>query len=130
LASRTPQFYTFPILAASPRSADLCYRLNVFPLYVPALRERPEDVPLLVRHFAELFSRRMSKVIQTIPPETISALMRYHWPGNVRELQNVIERAVILSTRGVLRVSIAELNARGRHIKRLAIDPQAVINQS
>jgi PAS domain S-box-containing protein len=83
--------------------ADLFYRLNVFPLYVPALRERPEDVPLLVRHFAELFSRRMSKVIQTIPPETMSALMRYHWPGNVRELQNVIERAVILSTRGAAR---------------------------
>jgi len=93
--------------------ADLFYRLNVFPLYVPALRERPEDVPLLVRHFAELFSRRMSKAIETIPPETMSALMRYHWPGNVRELQNVIERAVILSTRGVLRVSIGELNAKG-----------------
>jgi PAS domain S-box-containing protein len=96
--------------------ADLFYRLNVFPLYVPALRERPEDVPLLVRHFAELFSRRMSKAIQTIPQETMSALMRYHWPGNVRELQNVIERAVILSTRGVLRVSIAELNAKGNAV--------------
>lgn len=91
--------------------ADLFYRLNVFPLYVPPLRERPEDVPLLVRHFAELYGRRMSKVIQTIPPETMSALMRYHWPGNVRELQNVIERAVILSTHGVLRISTAELNA-------------------
>jgi PAS domain S-box-containing protein len=93
--------------------ADLFYRLNVFPLYVPALRERPEDVPLLVRHFAELFSRRMSKVIQTIPPETMSALMRYDWPGNVRELQNVIERAVILSAHGVLRVSTAELRGKG-----------------
>jgi PAS domain S-box-containing protein len=93
--------------------SDLFYRLNVFPLYVPALRERPEDVPLLVRHFAELFSRRMNKVVKTIPPETMNALMRYDWPGNVRELQNVIERAVILSTRGVLRVSIAELNAKG-----------------
>jgi PAS domain S-box-containing protein len=92
--------------------ADLFYRLNVFPVYVPALRERPKDVPLLVRHFAELFSRRMSKVIQTIPPETMSALMRYNWPGNVRELQNIIERAVILSTRGVLRVAVAELNAK------------------
>jgi PAS domain S-box-containing protein len=96
--------------------ADLYYRLNVFPLYVPALRERPEDVPLLVRHFAELFSRRMSKVIETIPPETMTALMRYHWPGNIRELQNVIERAVILSTRGVLRVSIAEPNAKGNGV--------------
>jgi PAS domain S-box-containing protein len=93
--------------------ADLFYRLNVFPVYVPALRERPEDVPLLVRHFAELFSRRMSRVIRTIPPETMSALMRYHWPGNIRELQNVIERAVILSNHGVLRVSIAELNGKG-----------------
>jgi PAS domain S-box-containing protein len=96
--------------------ADLYYRLNVFPLYVPALRERPEDVPLLVRHFAELFSRRMRKAIQTIPPETMSVLMRYHWPGNVRELQNVIERAVILSTRGVLRVSITETNAKGNGV--------------
>ena len=93
--------------------SDLFYRLNVFPLYVPALRERPEDVPLLVRHFAELFSRRIGKAIHTIPPETMNALMLYDWPGNVRELQNVIERAAILSTRGVLRVSIAELNAKG-----------------
>jgi formate hydrogenlyase transcriptional activator len=92
--------------------ADLFYRLNVFPLYVPALRERPEDVPLLVRHFAELFSRRMRKSIETIPAETMSALMRYHWPGNVRELQNVIERAVILSIRGVLRVGTADLEPR------------------
>jgi PAS domain S-box-containing protein len=92
--------------------ADLFYRLNVFPLYVPALRERPEDVPLLVRHFAEVFSRRMRKSIETIPAETMSALMRYHWPGNVRELQNVIERAVILSIRGVLRVGTADLERR------------------
>jgi PAS domain S-box-containing protein len=92
--------------------ADLYYRLNVFPLYVPSLRERPEDVPLLVRHFAELFSRRMRKSIETIPAETMSALMRYHWPGNVRELQNVIERAVILSTRGALRVPSADLKPR------------------
>lgn len=92
--------------------ADLFYRLNVFPLYVPALRERPEDVPLLVRHFAELYSRRMRKSIQIIPVETMNALMRYHWPGNVRELQNVIERAVILSVRGVLRVPAAELKVR------------------
>jgi PAS domain S-box-containing protein len=91
--------------------SDLFYRLNVFPIRVPALRERPEDVPLLVRHFAEIFSRRMGKFIQTIPPDTMSAFMSYDWPGNVRELQNVIERAVILSTRGVLRVSLAELKA-------------------
>jgi formate hydrogenlyase transcriptional activator len=89
--------------------SDLFYRLNVFPIHVPALRERPEDVPLLVRHFAELFSRRMRKAIQNIPAETMSALMRYDWPGNVRELQNVIERAVILSSRGVLQVPSADL---------------------
>jgi formate hydrogenlyase transcriptional activator len=91
--------------------SDLFYRLNVFPIRVPALRERPEDVPLLVRHFAEIFSRRMGKLIQSIPADTMSALMSYDWPGNVRELQNVIERAVILSSRGVLRVSPAELRA-------------------
>jgi len=91
--------------------SDLFYRLNVFPIRVPALRERPEDVPLLVRHFAEIFSRRMGKLIQTIPADTMSALMSYDWPGNVRELQNVIERAVILSSRGVLRVSPAELKS-------------------
>ena len=89
--------------------SDLFYRLNVFPIRVPALRERPEDVPLLVRHFAEIFSRRMGKLIQSIPADTMSALMTYDWPGNVRELQNVIERAVILSSRGVLRVSPSEL---------------------
>jgi formate hydrogenlyase transcriptional activator len=92
--------------------SDLFYRLNVFPIYVPALRERPEDVPLLVRHFAEVFSRRIGKAIHTIRPETMNAVMRYDWPGNVRELQNVIERAVILSTHGVLRVTTAELNGK------------------
>ena len=91
--------------------SDLFYRLNVFPIRVPALRERPEDVPLLVRHFAEIFSRRMGKLIQSIPTDTMSALVSYDWPGNVRELQNVIERAVILSSHGVLRVSPAELRA-------------------
>ncbi len=91
--------------------SDLFYRLNVFPIRVPALRERPEDVPLLVRHFAEIFSRRMGKLIQTIPAGTMSALMSYDWPGNVRELQNVIERAVILSSRGVLSISPSELRS-------------------
>ena len=89
--------------------SDLFYRLNVFPIHVPALRERPEDLPLLIRHFAELFSRRMNKPIHSIPPETMNALLRYHWPGNVRELQNVIERAVILSTQGALRVPVSDL---------------------
>jgi formate hydrogenlyase transcriptional activator len=92
--------------------SDLYYRLNVFPVRVPALRERPEDVPLLVRHFVQQFSRRMNKSIDTIPSETMTTLMRYHWPGNIRELQNVIERAVILSTGPVLKVPTDELRPR------------------
>ena len=88
---------------------DLFYRLNVFPVEVPPLRERPEDIPLLVRHFVQQFSRRMNKAVDTIPSETMSAMARYHWPGNIRELQNLIERAVILSQGPVLRVPVAEL---------------------
>jgi PAS domain S-box-containing protein len=93
--------------------SDLYYRLNVIPIMVPALRERPEDVPLLVQHFAELYSRRINKPIQSIPAETMSAMVQYEWPGNVRELQNVIERAVILSSGGVLRISSADLKGTG-----------------
>ena len=92
--------------------SDLYYRLNVFPVRVPALRERPEDIPLLVRHFVQQFSRRMNKSIDTIPSETMTMLVRYHWPGNIRELQNVIERAAILSTASVLNVPTDELHAR------------------
>jgi DNA-binding NtrC family response regulator len=76
--------------------ADLFYRLNVFPVEVPPLRERKDDIPLLVRHFTQQFARRMNKVIDTISSATMDALRRYHWPGNIRELQNVIERSVIL----------------------------------
>ena len=93
---------------------DLFYRLNVIPIVVPPLRERPEDVPLLVQHFTELFSRRINKAIQSVPSETMSAMVQYDWPGNVRELQNVIERAVILSSGGVLRVSSTDLKS-GAH---------------
>lgn len=92
--------------------SDLYYRLNVFPIRIPALRERPEDIPLLVRHFAQQFSRRMGKHIESIPSETMTALSRYHWPGNIRELQNVIERAVILATGPVLRVPLDEIRPR------------------
>src|SRR5262249_10374612 len=92
--------------------SDLFYRLNVFPIRVPALRERPEDIPLLVRHFVQHFARRMNRVIETIPSETMSALVRYPWPGNIRELQNLIERAVILSTGPVLRVPLQDLPNR------------------
>jgi formate hydrogenlyase transcriptional activator len=92
--------------------SDLFYRLNVFPVRVPALRERKEDIPLLVRHFVQHFARRMNRVIDTIPSETMNALVRYPWPGNIRELQNLIERAVILSTRPVLRIPLQDLHNR------------------
>ena len=92
--------------------SDLFYRLNVFPIRVPALRERQEDIPLLVRHFVQHYARRMNRVIDTIRSETMNALVRYPWPGNIRELQNLIERAVILSTGPVLRVPLQELRDR------------------
>jgi len=92
--------------------SDLFYRLNVFPVRLPSLRERPEDIPLLVRHFAEQCARRMNKKIETISSETLKQMRQYHWPGNIRELQNVIERAVILSTGPVLNVPLSEIQAR------------------
>ena len=92
--------------------SDLFFRLNVFPIEAPALRDRPEDIPLLVRHFAEDFSRRMNKKAETISSETMNALCQYHWPGNVRELQNVIERAVILSRGPTLVIPLAEIQPR------------------
>src|SRR5579862_6845956 len=88
---------------------DLFYRLNVFPLAVPPLRERREDIATLVRYFAQHYASRMNKRIDEIPSETMEALLRYSWPGNVRELQNFIERAVILSPHSVLRAPISEL---------------------
>jgi formate hydrogenlyase transcriptional activator len=91
---------------------DLYYRLNVFPVQVPALRDRPEDIPLLVRHFVEQFARQMNRDIDTIPAETMNALTRYSWPGNIRELQNLVERAVILSSDNVLQVPLQDLKRR------------------
>jgi formate hydrogenlyase transcriptional activator len=91
--------------------SDLYYRLNVFPIKAPALRERAEDVPLLVRHFVQEFSRRNNRVIDTVPSEAMEAMVRYSWPGNIRELQNVIERAVIVSKGPVLSVPIVELKS-------------------
>jgi formate hydrogenlyase transcriptional activator len=88
---------------------DLYYRLKVFPIHVPALRQRTEDIPKLVRHFLNLHAKRMDKQIDEIPPETMDALVQYRWPGNIRELQNFIERAVILSPYKVLRAPISEL---------------------
>jgi formate hydrogenlyase transcriptional activator len=91
--------------------SDLYYRLNVFPIRVPSLRERPEDIPLLVRHFVQQYSRRLTKTIDTIPSETMTMLVKYPWPGNIRELQNVIERAAILSKGPVLMVPSDGLRA-------------------
>jgi formate hydrogenlyase transcriptional activator len=91
---------------------DLYYRLNIFPIRVSPLRERPENIPLLVNHFVQQFSRRMGKGIDIIPSETMTTLIRYPWPGNVRELQNVIERAVIICTGPVFRLPTEGLHLR------------------
>ena len=87
---------------------DLFYRLNVFPIRIPPLRERTEDIPLLIKHFVSLYSRRMRKNIRSIPSETMARMTRMHWPGNIRELQNVIERAVILTEGETLQVMFPE----------------------
>jgi formate hydrogenlyase transcriptional activator len=97
------------MVTAKEFRSDLFYRLNVFPIVSPALRERREDVAPLVHHFARKFAARMKKRIETIPTETMVALSQYHWPGNIRELENFIERAVILSRGAELAVPLAEL---------------------
>src|SRR5258706_340646 len=89
--------------------SDLYYRLKVFPIDVPPLRERRDDIPLLVRYFANKYARRMGKQIESIPKEAMDALSRYSWPGNIRELQNLMERAALLSTGPSLRVPLAEI---------------------
>jgi formate hydrogenlyase transcriptional activator len=94
---------------------DLYYRLKVFPIQVPALRQRAEDIPKLVRHFTAVYARRMNKNIDQIPAETIDALVRYGWPGNIRELQNFVERAVILTPHSTLRAPISELEPFSNH---------------
>jgi len=91
--------------------SDLYYRLNVFPLPLPPLRGRREDIPALVEHFVDIYARRMGKQIEQIPPETMSALISYQWPGNIRELQNFIERSVILTSGNVLHSPVANLKS-------------------
>jgi len=91
--------------------SDLFYRLNVFPIPLPPLRERREDIPALVEHFVELYARRMDKQIEQIPPETMSALTSYQWPGNIRELQNFIERSVIVTSGSVLLAPLGTLES-------------------
>jgi len=99
---------------------DLYYRLNVFPIRIPPLRERREDIPLLVQHFTQKYARQMNKQIDTIPESTIEKLQRWSWPGNVRELENLIERSVILTCNNVLSVSLPEKMSS-------AIDAAAVV---
>jgi formate hydrogenlyase transcriptional activator len=89
------------MVASGHFRSDLYYRLNVFPITLPPLRERREDIPSLVKHFVNLFSRRMKRYVTNIPPETMADLQSYSWPGNIRELQNLVERAVILSRNGM-----------------------------
>ena len=89
--------------------SDLYYRLNVFPIRIPPLRERPEDIPLLVRYFAEKFARQMQKPVESIPADSMNRLQMWHWPGNVRELENLIERAVILTTGKALQVPLSDM---------------------
>jgi transcriptional regulator with GAF, ATPase, and Fis domain len=88
---------------------DLYFRLNVFPIRIPPLRDRAGDIPPLVRHYVDTYAQRMNKRIETIPEETMAALCRYSWPGNIRELQNLIERAVILTPGNVLQIQISDL---------------------
>ena len=92
---------------------DLYFRLNVFPIRIPPLRERAGDIRLLVRHYVEKYAQRMNKRIETIPEEAMAALCRYSWPGNIRELQNFIERAVIMTPGSVLQIQINELQPSG-----------------
>ena len=99
-------------VAANQFRSDLYYRLNVFPIMIPPLRERKEDIPLLVRYFAQKYARRMKKPIDAIPMKAMAALIDYHWPGNVRELENFVERSVILSHGAELQIPLAELRGR------------------
>lgn len=105
---------------------DLYYRLNVFPVMLPPLRDRPDGIPSLVRHFTQQFARRMGKRIETIPTVTMDALVQYSWPGNVRELQNVIERAVILSPGSTLQIPLGDLKPVGQQAQVAAPSAAAV----
>jgi formate hydrogenlyase transcriptional activator len=97
------------MVAAQTFRSDLYYRLSVFPLVMPPLRERQDDIPALVRYFVQKYARRMNRSVETIPSETLDLLVQYTWPGNIRELENLIERAVILSPGTVLRVPLGDL---------------------
>jgi formate hydrogenlyase transcriptional activator len=95
--------------------SDLYYRLNVFPIRIPPLRERPEDIPLLVRYFTQKYGRLMHKKIESIPTTAMRKLSSWHWPGNIRELENFVERSVILTRGTSLQTPISELSHNGRN---------------
>jgi formate hydrogenlyase transcriptional activator len=93
--------------------SDLYYRLNVFPIHIPPLRERPEDIPLLVRYFTQKYARRMEKQIEAIPTAAMKRLSTWHWPGNIRELENFIERSAILTHTTALQLPVGEIGSNG-----------------
>jgi formate hydrogenlyase transcriptional activator len=109
------------MMAEKQFRCDLYYRLNVFPIRIPPLRERREDIPLLVQHFTRKYAHRMGKSIETVPAATMQKLLRWHWPGNVRELENLVERSVILTSGNVLSVPLPEKANNG------AIDAAAIV---
>jgi formate hydrogenlyase transcriptional activator len=110
--------------------SDLYYRLNVFPINVPPLRERTEDIPLLVHFFANKFAQQMKRPIESVPKEMMNALVNYHWPGNIRELQNLIERAVILSRGSTLVVPLDELKESNHRDQSLSAGTSKVTTQT
>jgi formate hydrogenlyase transcriptional activator len=103
----------WPMVQEKKFRADLYYRLNVFPITLPPLRERGDDIPLLIEHFVEKFARRQGKSIERVPHEVMEALRRYNWPGNIRELQNFIERSLILTSGSELRAPFSDLTKSG-----------------
>jgi formate hydrogenlyase transcriptional activator len=109
---------------------DLYYRLNVFPILIPPLRERSEDIPLLVRYFVEKYTRRMNRRIDTIPASAMEGMSEYHWPGNVRELENFIERAVILSRGSELRPPVDELAQQQKPSRPIVADNSATLREA
>jgi formate hydrogenlyase transcriptional activator len=98
--------------------ADLYYRLNVFPVSLPALRDRPEDIPALARHFVSRYSERLKKVVDTIPSETMEAMLAYDWPGNIRQLQNFVEHGVIVSEGHVFQPALSQLHSETNSVPR------------
>src|SRR2546422_1597510 len=112
------------MIAEDKFRSDLYYRLNVFPIQIPPLRERPEDIPLLVRYFTQKYARRMEKQIESVPAASMKKLTRWHWPGNIRELENLVERAVILTRGSALEVPVSDLG-NGSAEKAIATMPDS-----